>query len=424
MPGLGRWLRFNAVGLAGAFLQLGVLALLTRLGGWPYLPATIFAVELTVLHNLAWHERWTWRDRAASGRTRAIRALRFHAVNGAVSLAGNVLLTWLLSDRFGLDPLAANAAAVGACSLLNFFGGDRFVFAATRRGIYSGASVGRGASRRVAATGAMIALSWLPVGAADSGGPVPPATLAAWQAYERQVDARYARDTSAPFFAADALGGPSSWRQQALAGGIPMFQAAAPAAGAPPPDVPDGRVHHWVGATFVRGLTVADVINGLEAGAGQESRSYDDVIASRLLSRDGDRVHVFLKLRRTKVITATYNTEHRVEYRRLGTSRGSSRSVATRIAELAEAGTSAEREKTPAEDSGYLWRLNAYWRFEQAGDGVLIECESVSLSRGVPTLLRPFISGIVEGVARESLEKTLIGVQHTLAAPRRTAEGR
>ena len=40
---------------------------------------------------------------------------------------------------------------------------------------------------------------------------------------------------------------------------------------------------------------------------------------------------------------------------------------------------------------------------------MLIECESVSLSRAIPTLLRPFISGVVEGVARESLERTLTG---------------
>ncbi len=36
---------------------------------------------------------------------------------------------------------------------------------------------------------------------------------------------------------------------------------------------------------------------------------------------------------------------------------------------------------------------------------MLIECESISLSRDVPTLLRLFVSGMVEGIARESLEQ-------------------
>ncbi len=413
-----RWLRFNAVGLAGVALQVGVLAVLTRLAGWHYFPATLVAVELTLLHNLAWHERWTWRDRPRlTGTARVSRAARFHAVNGGVSVAGNATLMWVLAGRLGLDPLLANLLAVAACALLNFLGSDRLVFRSS--GTSSERRVPRRLRRDAAATVATLLLSLVPLHAAGDGGPVTPATLAAWDAYEKQVDARYGRDGEARFFAGDALGGPTSWRNEAIAGRVPMFQAQRANPGAPPPDVPDGRIHHWVGATFVKGMTVAAVIDALLAHAGKESQSYDDVIGSRLLSRDGDQVHVFLKLRRTKVITATYNTEHRVDYRRLGTTRGSSRSVSTRIVELADAGTPAEREKTAAEDSGYLWRLNAYWRFEQTADGVLIECESVSLSRAVPALLRPFISGIVEGVARDSLERTLISLRKTLGAPAR-----
>ena len=85
--------------------------------------------------------------------------------------------------------------------------------------------------------------------------------------------------------------------------------------------------------------------------------------------------------------------------------------MATRIAELDDAGTPQEREKKAGSDSGYLWRLNAYWRYEAVNGGVLIECESVSLSRGIPFVLRPFVTGAVEGVARESLERTLTGLR-------------
>jgi hypothetical protein len=77
------------------------------------------------------------------------------------------------------------------------------------------------------------------------------------------------------------------------------------------------------------------------------------------------------------------------------------------MGELANVGTRDERERAPGNDRGFLWRLIAYWRFEQAGNGVLIECESVSLSRSVPLLLRPIASPIVNRIARESLERTL-----------------
>jgi len=33
------------------------------------------------------------------------------------------------------------------------------------------------------------------------------------------------------------------------------------------------------------------------------------------------------------------------------------------------------------DDRGFLWRLNAYWRYEQVAGGVIAECESITLSR-------------------------------------------
>ena len=54
----------------------------------------------------------------------------------------------------------------------------------------------------------------------------------------------------------------------------------------------------------------------------------------------------------------------------------------------------------------------------------MIECESVSLSRSVPLLLRPFVTATVERIARESLEKTLTTLKKeltrvsTVAGPR------
>ena len=397
------------VGVLGAAVQLTVLAALTHGAHLPYLLATALAVETAVLHNFVWHQRWTWRDCRLHSRRQVIdRLIRFHLLNGSVSIVGNLTLTALLTAGFGTDPVAANLIAVLSCSLVNFVGSHRLVFADAR------------SARQACAVFLAAGLVAYPASSSLTAAPMLPElkaeTLAAWSAYEQRVDARYARETGPNrFFAEDQQAESQGWRQTAREGRIPMLRLRSASPGEPEPSVPDGRIHHWVGAVFIPHATLDRVLARLQDRAGHESESFDDVLQSKLLGRDGDRIRVFMKLRRTSIITVTYNTEHSVEYRHLGATRASSRSVATKIAEIADAGTPREHERPPGMDNGFLWRLNAYWRYEQVDGGVLIECESVSLSRSVPLLLRPIITGQVDGIARESLEKTMVSLKKSLA---------
>jgi putative flippase GtrA len=123
-----RWLRFNLVGLLGILVQFTALTAFTHIGV-PYLLATAFAVELAVLHNWIWHERYTWSDRATDTlRQRLTRLAKFDISNGAVSLIGNLILMKLLVGNLHIALLLANLISVVACSVANFLLGDRFVF--------------------------------------------------------------------------------------------------------------------------------------------------------------------------------------------------------------------------------------------------------------------------------------------------------
>ena len=412
--GLGRrWLVFNGVGLMGVGVQVGLLALLVHGLHLHYLVATAIAVEMAVLHNFVWHQRWTWRDRpSGSTGAAASRLLRFHLLNGSVSLGGNLAIMAVLSGTFAMEPVAANAVAIVVCSMLNFLASEALVFKAMK-----------------AATMAVVVSFAISLGAstahADVGtAELRAATIAAWQQYERQVDDRYARPAAGDtFFVHDAFKLAPGWRTRVAGGQISMVRVSSFAPGAAEPSVPDGGIHHWAGAVFVPGVTLDYVLGHLRDRAGRESEAFDDVLNSRLIARDGDRLRVYMKLRRESVITVTYNTEHAVEYRRISDTRASSRSVATKIAELESAGTPREREKPAGSDHGFLWRLNAYWRYEQMSGGVLIECESVSLSRDVPFGLGWLVNAKVEGIARESLEKTLVSLRADLAKSRSAASG-
>jgi putative flippase GtrA len=126
---LKRWLIFNAVGAMGIVVQMGILLALTSGFKLGYLSATGIAVEAAVLHNFFWHEHWTWSDRAGSPESSfAHRFLGFHLTNGALSIAGNLILMRFFVEELGLKYLGANALAISLCSILNFLASDRLVF--------------------------------------------------------------------------------------------------------------------------------------------------------------------------------------------------------------------------------------------------------------------------------------------------------
>ena len=130
---LRRWLAFNLVGGLGILIQLSTLAALTAGVGLHYLLATGLAVEVAVLHNFMWHERWTWRDRAAQDkRGRWKRLGRFQIANGALSLGGNLVLMQILVGAWAMNYTLANGVSITLCSILNFLASDRLVFPPAR----------------------------------------------------------------------------------------------------------------------------------------------------------------------------------------------------------------------------------------------------------------------------------------------------
>ena len=119
-----RWCKFSLVGAMGMVVQLGTLTLLTA-AGVEYLLATAVGVEAAVLHNFAWHQNFTWKDR--EGRILG-RLGRFHLSNGAISIGGNMALMRLLVGYWGLPVMPANLVSVAVCWLANFLAADRMVF--------------------------------------------------------------------------------------------------------------------------------------------------------------------------------------------------------------------------------------------------------------------------------------------------------
>jgi putative flippase GtrA len=340
---------FVAVGTLGFLLQLSIVASLATAWQWPYLVATAVAVEAAVLHNFAWHERWTWGDRARGAvfSRRLQRLARFQLGTGLASIGGNLLVTSALVELLHVPPVAANAIAVGVISAVNFIVADRWVFKAV------------GAA-------ACAAVCLLHPQAAQAS-ELRAETVSAWNSHIAEVE------THLDWRWADAGPQDPTGRSIGVAG---------------------GTIHEWRASVRLPGLSVGELVHALEV-PGLPPPS-DDLLEAKVLGRQGsDRLQVYLKVSRTAIITVVYDTEHDVSFDRRSSTLATSRSVATRI------------QESGGGDRGFLWRLNSYWRYRQVGDSVQVDLLSVSLSRSVPMIARPIAGPVVERIARESVQRTL-----------------
>jgi len=412
LPGPSRAWRFALVGFGGFAVQIMVLDALTRLAGLDYRAATVLALEAAILHNFVWHERWTWRVPDGSG-GRLARAARFHTATALFSVVGNVVLMSLFVEWLAWPVLLANAVAVAILGGANFRAADGWVFRAPpRKAAYTREIVvGDSASRRGARKPVVLAASLLLVAAGPALAGPPGETVAAWDRYvtatERRIDGEL--EDGQHFLAMDFVTrrGPLD-RHSLQDGNVRIEQVATGGADVGSIDVPGGMIHHWRGYVFIPGAKLTALMSSVSDPTGPRSIRQEDVLETRVLSRSSDGLRLFLKLQRRSLVSVTYNTEHLVQYRRHSDVRASSRSVATRIAEVDDVGLPSERERSPESDRGFLWRMNSYWRYQAVPGGVIVELESLTLSRSLPWGMRTVIRPLIEHVAQESIERTLV----------------
>lgn len=242
-----------------------------------------------------------------------------------------------------------------------------------------------------------------------------PETITAWNTYVAATERRIAlelkslRSPSTGFLALDFAPGPAAARRALLAGDVIVEPMTAVTERGGAIDVPSALVHHWRGAVLIPKITVPQLIAQLQNGAPPTRQ--EDVLQSRVLERRPDWMRVALKLQRKKIVTVVYNTEHVVTFVRDGADRATSASTATRIVEVADVNTPQEHELPAGDDRGFLWRLNAYWRYQQIPEGVIAECESITLSRDIPSVAKWFVMPLVERAARESMSRTLTALR-------------
>jgi hypothetical protein len=245
-----------------------------------------------------------------------------------------------------------------------------------------------------------------------------PATSEAFELYARATEARIDRETARrdAFLYTEGLTGPRRDQVRAMLqrGEVYMERLETRDASGKEMKAPDALIHHWVGAAFIPCVTLQQTLELVQNYDRHQDIYKPEVLRSKLVSRNGNDFKMYYRLRKKKVITVTLNTDHDVHYVLLGPQRATSRSYTTRIQEVADADTPQDREKPVGNDSGFLWRLYSYWRFEEKDGGVFIECESISLTRDIPFVVSWIVKPFVTDIPKESLQMTMGSTRRAL----------
>jgi hypothetical protein len=226
-------------------------------------------------------------------------------------------------------------------------------------------------------------------------------TAAAFDRYVRQAETRIQSD------AANGEGylfATTPERRAGLRNGAVLIEPRIPRGEL---SIPSGLVHDWMGAVFIRGASMGEVLALLQNYDRHRQFYRPEVIDSRVLARDGNDFRVHLRLLKKKVLTVVLDTEHNVHYERVNDKRWWSWSRSSRIQEIQNPGTASEKALGPENGHGFLWRLNSYWTMHEADGGTYVECEAISLTRDVPAAVRWLVEPIIRSLPRDSLSNTL-----------------
>ena len=168
--------------------------------------------------------------------------------------------------------------------------------------------------------------------------------------------------------------------------------------------VPGGLVHHWAGATFLPGVTMKEAL-GVSHDYNEYAEIYTPIVDSRFLGRDGDNYRALLRIKESAGgISAVLDVTLDIQYFYPDRGTAYSLSSSEQVLEVKDAGTARERHLPPGRDSGYLWRLATMNRLTERDNGLVVEMETMGLSRQFPSLLSWIIEPIARRLGRKSIE--------------------
>jgi len=251
-----------------------------------------------------------------------------------------------------------------------------------------------------------------------SGASLKPETVNAWDEYVRNARVRMEQ----------RLSGDSTflWIDESpdrAARVLRRQTVVAPMGPQVPAKVPDGLVHHWIGAAFIPGAEINDILCVMRDYGRYREFYSPSVVESQALatSKTVDQFSMVL-VNRSLFSKTALQGNYQSSYVRIDDRRLYSVSNTTSMREIADYGSPGQHLLPDNEGMGLIWRGYSFMRFEERNGGVYIETEVLALSRDIPPGLRWLVEPIVRRTSRDALttalRQTRDAVQYALAGSR------
>jgi len=236
----------------------------------------------------------------------------------------------------------------------------------------------------------------LPLAAAD----LRQETLDAWDQYLHQASAHLLEPPQGPFL----------WSDQApeRARRVRSGEVVVSQIGRGPEAVPSGLIHHWIGAVFIPGVRIEDVIRLI--------RDYDrypevykpSIVDAKTLSRQSnqDRFEVTV-VDKNMFNKRALDTEYDSRFVQVDRSKWYSFAQTMHVQEVTGLADGAPRKIPEGEGSGYIWRLCTISHYQERDGGVYLELEAIALTRSIPASLRWLVNPVVNRLSINSLTTSL-----------------
>ncbi len=167
-------------------------------------------------------------------------------------------------------------------------------------------------------------------------------------------------------------------------------------------------IQDWIGAIFIPSASLPGVLAVAQDYQHHNEIYKPEIVSTLVRSHTDNDFAVYMRIVKSKLfLSDVLNTEHEIHFVPIDSKRVYSRAYSTRIAEVSEPGKPGERELPIGRDRGLMWRMYGYWFFEERDGGVVVECESVTLTRDVPLGMGKLLSPIIHELPAESLRKGL-----------------